>query len=161
MLDFIYYPVSGILWLWCKVFGFVFGDTGWGGGFAWALSVMFLVFTLRAILYKPFVSADPHHAPDAGAAATDREALQEVRQGPAEEGAEMQKLQKEHGFNPMLGCLPMLVQLPVFIGLFHVLRSFNRTWPTARRAPRTTSSTRRASTRSTTPVSSARSSARG
>ena len=26
-----------------------------GDGIAWALSVVFLVFTLRAILYKPFV----------------------------------------------------------------------------------------------------------
>jgi len=40
---------------------------------------------------------------------------------------EMQKLQREHGFNPILGCLPMLAQIPVFIGLYHVLRSFNRT----------------------------------
>jgi len=39
----------------------------------------------------------------------------------------MQKLQSEHGFNPLLGCLPMLAQIPVFLGLFHVLRSFNRT----------------------------------
>ena len=34
---------------------------------------------------------------------------------------EMQKLQKEHGFNPILGCLPMLAQVPVFLGLYHVL----------------------------------------
>jgi YidC/Oxa1 family membrane protein insertase len=36
----------------------------------------------------------------------------------------MQKLQREHGFSPLGGCLPMLIQIPVFIGLFHVLRSF-------------------------------------
>ena len=36
----------------------------------------------------------------------------------------MQKLQKEHGVNPLGGCLPVLVQVPVFIGLFHVLREF-------------------------------------
>jgi YidC/Oxa1 family membrane protein insertase len=40
--------------------------------------------------------------------------------------AEMQKLQSEHGVNPLGGCLPVLVQIPVFIGLFQVLRSFNR-----------------------------------
>ncbi|WP_311711942.1 YidC/Oxa1 family membrane protein insertase, partial [Streptomyces edwardsiae] len=40
---------------------------------------------------------------------------------------EMQKLQREHGFNPILGCLPMLAQVPVFLGLYHVLMSFNRT----------------------------------
>jgi YidC/Oxa1 family membrane protein insertase len=39
----------------------------------------------------------------------------------------MQKLQREHGFNPILGCLPMLAQIPVFLGLYHVLMSFNRT----------------------------------
>jgi YidC/Oxa1 family membrane protein insertase len=39
----------------------------------------------------------------------------------------MQKLQREHGFNPILGCLPMLAQIPVFLGLYHVLRCFNRT----------------------------------
>jgi YidC/Oxa1 family membrane protein insertase len=37
---------------------------------------------------------------------------------------EMQKLQREHGVNPLGGCLPMLLQIPVFIGLNHVLRSF-------------------------------------
>ena len=42
---------------------------------------------------------------------------------------EMQKLQKDHGFNPLMGCLPILAQVPVFLGLFHVLRSFNRTMP--------------------------------
>ena len=31
------------------------------------------------------------------------------------------------GVNPIAGCLPLLVQMPVFLGLFHVLRSFNRT----------------------------------
>jgi YidC/Oxa1 family membrane protein insertase len=35
---------------------------------------------------------------------------------------EMMKLQQEEGFNPLSGCLPMFLQIPVFIGLFHVLR---------------------------------------
>src|SRR4029078_5330327 len=38
--------------------------------------------------------------------------------------AEMQKLQSQHGVNPLGGFLPVLVQVPVFIGLFHVLREF-------------------------------------
>src|SRR5690606_40143040 len=36
----------------------------------------------------------------------------------------MQKLQREHGVNPLGGCLPILLQVPVFIGLNHVLRAF-------------------------------------
>jgi YidC/Oxa1 family membrane protein insertase len=32
-------------------------------------------------------------------------------------------LYREHGINPMASCLPMLVQLPIFIALFTILRS--------------------------------------
>jgi hypothetical protein len=51
-LDYIYYPVSGIMWLWYKLFALILGPNNF---FAWALTVMFLVFSLRALLYKPFV----------------------------------------------------------------------------------------------------------
>lgn len=36
---------------------------------------------------------------------------------------EMQKLYQETGFNPLSGCLPMLIQMPIFIILFQVLRN--------------------------------------
>ncbi|MDG3009826.1 membrane protein insertase YidC [Rhodococcus sp. D2-41] len=124
MLNFIYYPVSGIMWVWYKVFGFLLGPTN---GIAWALSVVFLVFTLRAIIYWPAVKQirttrqmqelQPQIKALKKKYGNDRQRM----------ALEMQKLQKEHGFNPLLGCLPMLVQAPVFIGLYHVLRSFNRT----------------------------------
>jgi YidC/Oxa1 family membrane protein insertase len=35
---------------------------------------------------------------------------------------ELMALQKEHG-NPLLGCLPIFAQIPLFIALFHVLRA--------------------------------------
>jgi len=35
----------------------------------------------------------------------------------------MMELYKQHKVNPLGGCLPMLVQIPVFIGLFYVLRT--------------------------------------
>ncbi len=34
------------------------------------------------------------------------------------------KLWKEHGVNPAMGCLPMLVQMPVIIAMFTALREF-------------------------------------
>lgn len=124
MLDFIYYPVSWILWVWHKVFGFVLGADN---GFAWALSVVFLVFTLRLILYKPFVK-QVRTTRQMQELQPQIKALQK-KYGKDKQrlAVEMQKLQKEHGFNPIMGCLPVLAQAPVFIGLFHVLRSFNRT----------------------------------
>ena len=36
---------------------------------------------------------------------------------------EMQKLYAETGFNPMSGCLPMLIQFPIIMGLFALLRN--------------------------------------
>jgi len=36
---------------------------------------------------------------------------------------EMMKLYKQHGVNPMSGCLPMLPQMPLFFALFSVFRS--------------------------------------
>ncbi len=36
---------------------------------------------------------------------------------------EMMRLYKQEGVNPLGGCFPMLLQLPVFIGLFYSLRS--------------------------------------
>lgn len=36
---------------------------------------------------------------------------------------EMMKLYKEHGVNPLGGCLPLLLQMPVFFALFYVIRT--------------------------------------
>lgn len=38
-------------------------------------------------------------------------------------GREQMKLFKEHGVNPMSGCLPMILQMPVFFALFRTLQS--------------------------------------
>jgi YidC/Oxa1 family membrane protein insertase len=123
VLNFIYYPVSAILWFWHKAFGYVFGP---GNGFTWALAVVFLVFTLRAVLFKPFVSQVRSMRKMQEFAPEIQKLKKKYGDDRQKMAAEMQKLQSEHGVNPLGGCLPVLVQIPVFIGLFHVLRSFNR-----------------------------------
>ena len=40
---------------------------------------------------------------------------------PAKLNKEMMELYKKHKVNPMGGCLPMLIQIPVFIALYRVL----------------------------------------
>ena len=123
-LDFVYYPVSWIMWAWYKLFAAMLGPSNF---FAWALAVMFLVFTLRALLYKPFVR-QIRTTRQMQELQPQIKALQKKYSKDRQRMAlEMQKLQREHGFNPILGCLPMLAQIPVFLGLYHVLRSFNRT----------------------------------
>lgn len=121
MLDFIYYPVSFIMWVWHKVFGFVLGEDS---GFAWALSVVFLVFTLRLILYKPFVTQVRSMRKMQEMAPEMQKLRKKYSNDRQKLATEMQKLQQQNGANPLMGCLPILVQIPVFIGLFHVLREF-------------------------------------
>ena len=38
---------------------------------------------------------------------------------------EMLKLYKETGFNPLAGCLPLVVQMPILMGIFFALKDFN------------------------------------
>ncbi|MEV6388369.1 membrane protein insertase YidC [Nocardia xishanensis] len=126
MLDFIYYPVSWILWFWHRAFALIPG-VGKDSGLAWALGVVFLVFTLRIVLYKPFVKQVRTTKQMQELQPQIKELQKKYKNDRQKMAVEMQKLQKEHGFNPLMGCLPVLAQVPVFLGLFHVLRSFNRT----------------------------------
>ncbi|MGI9114722.1 MAG: membrane protein insertase YidC [Chthoniobacterales bacterium] len=52
--------------------------------------------------------------------------MQELREkykdDPTKMNAELMKLYKEHGVNPVGGCLPMFIQIPIFFGLFTMLR---------------------------------------
>ena len=38
---------------------------------------------------------------------------------------EMAKLYKESGVNPLAGCLPLVAQMPILMGMFYALRDFN------------------------------------
>jgi YidC/Oxa1 family membrane protein insertase len=40
---------------------------------------------------------------------------------PTRMNQEVMKLYKEHGVNPVGGCLPMMIQIPIFFGLFSML----------------------------------------
>lgn len=124
MLDFIYYPVSGVLWLWHTAFAAVLGSSS---ALAWVLAVVFLVATLRAALFPIFLKQARTQAairrlqPQVAAI---KKKHPDDRQ---RQYLEIQKLHKANGVNALAGCLPMIGQTFVFIGLFHVLRSFDRT----------------------------------
>src|SRR3954453_4926303 len=56
--------------------------------------------------------------------------LQEKHKGDRETlQKEMMELYKTEKANPLMGCLPMFLQIPVFLGLFHVLRRLTPTNP--------------------------------
>lgn len=127
----VYYPISGILWFWHKIFVFLGGLLPWvespdSNGIIWALSVLLLVVTLRIMLFWP-AAKQIRFSRKMQEMQPRIKALQKRYKNDREKLAtETRKLQKDEGFNPVLGCLPMFIQIPVFLGLFHVLRSFNR-----------------------------------
>lgn len=123
MLDVLYYPVSAVMWFWHQVFGLLLGPAS---GVAWGLSVVFLVLTLRTLMIKPFL-AQVRAGHRMQAIAPQLAELRKQHAGDKRKLLEQtQKLQREHGVNPLGGCLPLLIQMPVFLALLHVLRYFNR-----------------------------------
>lgn len=124
MLNFVYWPISAVLWFWHKIFGFLFSPDS---GIAWILAIVFLTFTIRVVLIKPMVN----QMRSMQKMQEMQPKMQEIRAKYGNDQQKMametQKLYKEMGTNPLSSCVVPLVQMPVFIGLFHVLRSFNRT----------------------------------
>lgn len=127
----IYNPISGIMLLWYKAFTWLAGlipgvENPESNGVVWALSVIFLVVTLRLLLFWPMARQMRFGRKMQELQPKMKELQKRYKNDREKLAVEMRKLQKKEGFNPLLGCLPALIQVPVFIGLFHVLRSFNR-----------------------------------
>ncbi|MCW2579337.1 MAG: rane protein insertase, YidC/Oxa1 family [Blastococcus sp.] len=125
MLDWLYTAIAWVMARWHSLWNAAFGDpaaeTGLAG-LAWVLAIVFLVVTIRLILFPLFVKQvksqramqelQPEMAKLRKQYGSDRQGLSQA----------MMALQKERGVNPLAGCLPILPQIPIFLSLFHVLR---------------------------------------
>ncbi|MTK04001.1 membrane protein insertase YidC [Micromonospora sp. CP22] len=126
----IYHAISATLLFWHGVWQRLLGDaSALGTTWSWVLGIVFLVLTVRIILFPVFVkqirsqramqALQPRIAELRARHRDDRETLQK-------EIVELYRVEKA---NPLMGCLPMLVQIPVFLGLLHVLRHLKPTMP--------------------------------
>jgi YidC/Oxa1 family membrane protein insertase len=106
---------------WHDVLGHIPGLTE-ASGFTWALAIVMLVVTVRLLLFPVFVKQI--RSQRAMQELQPRmKALQAKHKGDRETlNQEMMKLYKDAGVNPLAGCLPLLLQMPIFISLFQVLR---------------------------------------
>ena len=52
-----------------------------------------------------------------------KELTAKYKEDPKRKNEEMMKLYRKHKVNPVGGCLPMIVQIPIFIGFFYMLRT--------------------------------------
>lgn len=120
MLNFLYTAVSWVLLRWHDLFTAIGLDKD--SGLNWSLSIVFLVVTARLLLFRLFIK-QVHYQRHMQEMQPKIQALREkYKNDRAEMQRQMMQLQQEQGFNPLTGCLPMFLQIPVFLGLFHVLR---------------------------------------
>jgi YidC/Oxa1 family membrane protein insertase len=118
-LDFLYIIVSWVLLRWHQFFS-LFMDKN--SGLNWALSVVMLVVTARLLLFRMFIKQVHFQRRMQEMAPRLNEIKKKYKDDRAAQQRETMNLQREEGFNPLAGCLPMFIQIPVFLGLYHVLR---------------------------------------
>ncbi|MDG4794722.1 membrane protein insertase YidC [Micromonospora sp. WMMD1082] len=126
-LDWIYYAISWILLSWHSAWDAIGipDATVLGTNWSWILAIFFLVVTVRVILFPVFVKQIKSQRA-MQALQPQVKALQEKHKGDRETlQKEMMELYRKEKANPLMGCLPMFLQIPVFLGLFHVLRRLN------------------------------------
>jgi YidC/Oxa1 family membrane protein insertase len=120
VLNFLYVAVSWVLLRWHDLFTAM--GMSQSSGFGWALSIVFLVITARLLLFRLFIK-QVHYTRNMQKMQPKIQKLRDkYKNDRAELNRQMMKLQQDEGFNPLSGCLPMFLQIPVFLGLFHVLR---------------------------------------
>lgn len=96
------------------------------GGLTWAWSIVALTVIVRVLLV-PVAIRQIHsmqslqiHAPEM------KKIQQQYKNDRQRQSEELMKFYKENKINPYASCLPIVFQIPIFIGLFFVLRDFKK-----------------------------------
>jgi YidC/Oxa1 family membrane protein insertase len=119
----VYWVISQVMLFWHAVWEKVLPSHNvLGTTWTWVLAIVFLVITLRVVLFPVFVKQIKSQRAMQAIQPRMKE-LQEKHKGDRETlQKEVMELYKTEKVNPLMGCLPMFLQIPVFIGLLHVLR---------------------------------------
>jgi len=114
---------DAVAWVLVRLHAILSVPFGYNSGWSWALSIIFLVVLMRLILVPLFVK-QMHAQRKMAALAPQVAALRKKYKNDKQTmNQEVMKLYQENGANPLAGCLPLVVQLPVFFALFNVLRA--------------------------------------
>lgn len=91
--------------------------------YALGFAIVALTVLIRLVLY-PFTMAQMRSSLKMQKVAPHVSKVREKHKGDAKKiQEETMKLYKQHGVNPAAGCLPTLIQLPVFLGLYQALNN--------------------------------------
>ena len=95
-------------------------------GLSWAWSIVALVVIVRMLLV-PLTVRQIHSMQNLQAHAPEMKKIQQQYKHDRQKmNTEMMAFYKENQINPAASCLPILAQFPVFIGLFFVLKGFEK-----------------------------------
>jgi YidC/Oxa1 family membrane protein insertase len=95
-------------------------------GLTWAWSIVALTVLVR-ILLVPLAIRQIHSMQSLQLHAPEMKAIQQrYKHDRQKQSEELMKFYRENKINPYASCLPILLQIPIFIGLFFVLRDFER-----------------------------------
>jgi len=96
------------------------------GGLSWAWSIVALVVLVRLVLV-PVTVRQIHSMQNLQAHAPEmKEIQQRWKHDRQRQNEELMKFYKENKINPASSCLPIVLQIPIFISLFYVLRGFEK-----------------------------------
>jgi len=96
-------------------------------GAPWWLSIAMLTVVVRGLLF-PLTVKQVKSMRSVQDLKPDMDRVRaQYQNNPQKQREEMTKLYQERGVNPLGGCLPILVQMPIFIGIFYVIRLFGGT----------------------------------
>lgn len=110
--------------MWEAFCGFIFWgmEALWGVVGDWGLAIILATLVLRIILFPLMQS----QAKSSYQMQKVQPLIQDIQQRYADQPQklqeEMQKVYAETKFNPLAGCLPLLLQMPIFIAMFQILR---------------------------------------
>jgi YidC/Oxa1 family membrane protein insertase len=97
---------------------------GKNSGITWGLSIVLLVVAIRILLFPLFVKQIKTQRAMMLIQPKVKELQAKYRGDRETLNTELMKLYRESNANPLGGCLPLLVQMPIFFALFKVLNSF-------------------------------------
>ena len=97
---------------------------GWGA--PWWLSIAMLTVVVRTFLFPLTIRQVKSMRKMQELKPAMDELRKEHKDDPQKLQQEMMKLYSERGANPLGGCLPILVQLPIFLVLYYTIREFDK-----------------------------------
>jgi YidC/Oxa1 family membrane protein insertase len=88
----------------------------------YAVAILILTAIVKGILWPLQTKANKSMRRMAALSPKMQELREKFKDDPTKMNAEVMKLYKDYGINPVSGCLPMLIQIPIFFGLFTMLQ---------------------------------------